>query len=82
VVANVIAGEMPPAVPHLTEFLEKLRYIRPALSGEDLKRLGVAQGPEIKDRLHRLLEARLEGEVVTKRDEEALVRNWLAGKDR
>ena len=81
VVANVIAGEMPPAVPHLTEFLEKLRYIRPALSGEDLKRLGVAQGPEIKDRLHRLLEARLEGEVLTKQHEEALVRNWLAGKD-
>lgn len=81
VVASIIAGEIPEAVPHLTEFLEKLRYVRPALSGEDLKRLGVAQGPEIKDRLHRLLEARLDGKAATKRDEEALVGNWLAGKD-
>ena len=80
VVANVIAAGMPSAVPRLTEFIEKLRYIRPVLNGEDLKKLGVAQGPEIKEILHRLLEARLDGKAATRRDEEALVLNWLAGK--
>jgi len=80
VVANVIAGEIPEAGQRLAEFLEKLRYIRPALDGEDLKKLGVAQGPEIKNVRQRLLEARLEGKVVSRRDEEALVKNWLAGK--
>jgi len=80
VVANIIAAGMPSAVPRLTEFVEKLRYIRPALNGEDLKKLGVAQGPEIKEMLHRLLEARLDGKAATRRDEEALVLNWLAGK--
>ncbi|MBU2535226.1 MAG: CCA tRNA nucleotidyltransferase [Chloroflexota bacterium] len=82
VVANAIAGEIPEAVHRLNEFMNKLRYIKPALNGEDLKRLGVAQGPEIKAVLHRLLEARLEGKAATKRDEEALVGNWLARKDR
>ena len=80
VVVNIIAAGMPSAVPRLTEFIEKLRYIRPALNGEDLKKLGVAQGPEIKEMLHRLLEARLDGKAATRRDEEALVLNWLAGK--
>jgi len=80
VVANIIAAGMPSAVPRLTEFIEKLRYIRPVLNGEDLKKLGVAQGPEIKEMLHRLLEARLDGKAATRRDEEALVLNWLAGK--
>ena len=82
VVATIIAGEIPEAVHRLNEFMNKLRYIKPALNGEDLKRLGVAQGPEIKAVLRRLLEARLDGKAATKRDEEALVGNWLAGKDR
>ena len=80
VVASIIAAGMPSAVPRLTEFIEKLRYIRPVLNGEDLKKLGVAQGPEIKEMLHRLLEARLDGKAATRRDEEALVLNWLAEK--
>jgi len=80
VVASVIAGEIPGAGQRLNEFLNKLRYIRPALNGEDLKRLGVAQGPGIKALQQRLLEARLEGKVLTRCDEEALVRNWLVGK--
>ncbi len=82
VTASIIAREIPEAVHRLNEFMNKLRYIKPALSGEDLKNLGVAQGPGIKDMLHRLLEARLDGKAATKRDEEALVGNWLAGKDR
>ena len=50
------------------------------LNGEDLKTLGVAQGPAIKETLQRLLEARLDGEASSRGDEESLVRNWLAGK--
>lgn len=81
VVANIIAGEIPEAGQRLTEFINKLRFIKPALNGEDLKELGVAPGPQIKDVLHRLLEARLEGKAATRREEEALVRNWLTSKD-
>ena len=81
VVANIIVEEVPEAGRRLTDFLEKHRLIKPVLNGEDLKRFGVAQGPQIKDFLNLLLEARLEGRTKTRHDEEALVKNWLAGKD-
>lgn len=81
VVASIIASESSGASQRLADFLEKHRFVKPALNGEDLKKLGVVQGPKIKDFLNRLLEARLEGKISTRRDETALVRKWLAGKD-
>jgi len=81
VIANIVAAESPEAGQRLAEFINKLRFIKPGLSGGDLIKLGVAQGPQIKDFLNRLLEDRLEGKSKTRRDEETLVRNWLAGKD-
>jgi len=81
IIANIIAAEVPGAGQRLAEFINKLRFIKPALSGEDLKKLGVAQGPQIRGFLDKLLEARLEGKAKIGRDEEALVRGWLAGKD-
>ena len=81
VTTSIIAGEVPEAITRLNEFVNKLRFTKPALSGEDLKRLGVAQGPEIKAILRRLLEAKLDGRAATKREEEALVGSWLTRKD-
>jgi tRNA nucleotidyltransferase (CCA-adding enzyme) len=81
VIASIIAGEIPGAAQRMNEFIDRLRFVRASLNGEDLKRLGVAQGPQIKDLLDLLLEARLEGKAKTRRDEEALVKDWLAGKD-
>lgn len=40
--------------------------------------MGMKPGPQFKNVLHRLLEARLNGEVTTEFDERALV-NTLAG---
>ncbi len=82
VIANSLASDSLVVQQHLRLFLSKLRYIKPALSGEDLKRLGIAQGPDIKKTLNRLLEARLDGKVTSKRDEEDLVKQWLAGAKR
>ena len=78
VTANSLAGDSLLVRQHLYLFLSKLRYIKPALSGDDLKGMGVAQGPGIKETLNRLLEARLDGKVTSKRDEEDLVKQWLA----
>ena len=77
IVANSLAGDSPATRQHLNLFLNKLRYIKPALSGEDLKRMGVAQGPRIKEILNLLHEARLDGKVGSKKDEEGLVKGWL-----
>jgi len=77
ITANSLATDSPVARQHTHLFLSKLRYIKPALNGNDLKRMGIAQGPQIKEILNRLHEARLDGKVTTKRDEEELVRGWL-----
>jgi len=62
---------------HIQLFLNKLCYIKPALTGDDLKRMGIAPGPRIKEILNVLHEARLDGKVKSKREEEELVRGWL-----
>jgi tRNA nucleotidyltransferase (CCA-adding enzyme) len=77
IVANLLATDSPLACEHIQLFLGKLRYIRPLLSGEDLKRMGVAAGPQIKEMLNLLREARLNGKVTSKRGEETLVKEWL-----
>jgi tRNA nucleotidyltransferase (CCA-adding enzyme) len=50
------------------------QHVKPSLNGADLKALGLTPGPIYKKILHRLLEARLNGEVNTKADERALVK--------
>jgi tRNA nucleotidyltransferase (CCA-adding enzyme) len=77
VIANSLASDSLVARQHIKLFLGKLRYIKPALSGEDLKRMGVAPGPSIKETLCLLLEARLDGKVTTRRDEVDLAKKWL-----
>jgi tRNA nucleotidyltransferase (CCA-adding enzyme) len=60
---------------YVRHYLTTWRHIRPALTGDDLKRLGVAQGPQIGRLLARVLAAKLDGEVTTREAEEALVRS-------
>ena len=78
IMANSIASDSTVAHRHIQLFLEKLRYIRPALTGDDLIRMGIARGPNIKEILNMLHEARLDREITTKRDEEYFVNSWLS----
>ncbi len=78
VIANSLACDSPIARQHIQLFLSKLCYIKPALTGNDLKRMGVAPGPRIKEILNLLHEARLDGKVTGKQGEEELVKGWLA----
>ena len=73
--ANAIASEPSMAQRHLQLFLTKLRYVRTALDGEELKRLGVSPGPEMGKVLQILHKAQLDGEVSTKADEKKLARS-------
>ncbi|MCL0094685.1 CCA tRNA nucleotidyltransferase [Dehalococcoidales bacterium] len=78
VMANWLAGDSPVACQHLQLFLNEFRYVKPALTGDDLKRMGIAPGPHIKEVLQLLLEARLDRKITTKQGEEGLVNSWLA----
>ena len=76
ITANSLAAESSTTRQHIQLFLNKLRYVKPALTGNDLQRMGVTPGPQMKELLQRLHEAKLDGKVTTKRDEERLIEGW------
>ena len=72
-----LAAYSPVARQHIQTFLTRLRYIKHALSGNDLQKLGVTPGPRMKEILQRLHKARLDGEVTDKQGEVEMVRGWV-----
>lgn len=58
-------------------FMTRLRGAKTALRGDDLLQMGMEPGPQIKNLLSLLLDARLDGTVRTKADEQAFVRARL-----
>ncbi len=58
----------------ISAYLTTYQHVKPTLSGDDLKTLGLKPGPIYKKILDRLLDARLNGEVKTKADERKLVK--------
>jgi len=77
IMANSLASDSAVARQHMQLFLNKLRYIKPALNGNDLIKMGIASGPQIKEVLQLLHKARFDGKVKTEKDEERLVKEWL-----
>ena len=56
-----------------SQYMLTLARVRPELDGEDLKAMGYSPGPVFKRILDRLMAARLDGEVLTREQEEQLV---------
>jgi tRNA nucleotidyltransferase (CCA-adding enzyme) len=81
IVANSLATESPVASRNIRLFLDKLRYIETALTGDDLIQMGIAPGPQIREILDQLHKAKLDGKITTRQDEEELVKGWLAAKE-
>ena len=77
ITAILLAGDSPIVKQHIQLFLDKLRFIKPILTGKDLIKMGIPPGPRIKEILNQLLDARLDGKVKTKQDEERLVGGWM-----
>lgn len=71
---TMLAVDSPIVSERLELFHSDLRHRRPALDGEDLKRLGVPEGPEIGRLLEMLTAAKLDGVAETREDELRLVR--------
>jgi len=63
-----------------SRYMTKLRHMETILKGADLKKFGVEQGPVMGIILRELLRKRLDGEVVTREDEEAFVMAYLRKK--
>jgi len=65
----------------ISRYITELQDIRPMLTGKDLKNIGLKPGPLFRTILHRLLEARLDGEVRYREDEMQLVRREFLTKE-
>jgi len=78
--ANCIAHEGETVCRNLSLYLNRLRYIRPSLRGDDLIAMGAEPGPGVGEMLSRLHQAKLDGEVTTKADEVRLVRRLLCSQ--
>jgi tRNA nucleotidyltransferase (CCA-adding enzyme) len=76
----LLMGTSPEREAHerIRQYLRTLRHVQPSLSGHDLKRLGVPQGPLIGRVLTRVRAAKLDGEAPTREAEESVVRNAVA----
>ena len=80
IVANSIATDSTSIEQYIENYISRLSHIKPRLNGDDLKRLGITQGTDIKKLLHLLHIAKLDGKVITKQGEIRLVNNWLREK--
>ena len=58
----------------ISTYVTRLRHLRAALDGHDLKELGFPPGADYVPMLQRLLNARLDGEVQTREDEILLLK--------
>ena len=74
--ANMLSTESAIIRERLQLYLSKLRYIKPYLNGADLIELGIPAGPELGKALKAIHQAKLNGEIRTRQDEEKLVRGW------
>ena len=67
---------------HLRLYLDELRHFTTVLNGDDLMAMGVEEGPPVGRILGELLDARLDGVLSTRADEEAfVVRRVASGLD-
>ncbi len=58
-------------------YFTQLKALKPELKGRDLLALGYEPGPLIKEMLERLLEARLNGEVKSRKEEKDFIRRFF-----
>jgi len=72
-----VASERAGLREKLLRFQTRYRHVETALTGEDLKALGLRPGPLFGRLLGSLRDARLDGKIATREEEEALLRQLL-----
>lgn len=80
IAACSLASDSPIIRSNLDRYLNHICYVKSVMDGEDLKKLGVKSGPRLGTMLERLREAKMDGQVITREDEEAIVRRLLGNR--
>lgn len=74
-VTAVLLFSMPSARANVSLYLHRLRHVRPALTGGDLRALGVPEGPRLGSILSALRTGRLNGTLTSREDEIEVVKS-------
>ncbi|TET73774.1 MAG: CCA tRNA nucleotidyltransferase [Dehalococcoidia bacterium] len=82
ILAAALATDSGMVRQQLALYLSNLRFVAPALDGDDLKQMGVPPGKRLGWLLQALKDARLDGKVTTRKGEQELVRQWLIQSER
>ena len=77
ITAAQLVASLPMAQRWLRVYQDELRHVRTELTGDDLMKMGVTVGKPVGEVLGQLLAARLDGQVASRKDEEAMVSRWL-----
>ena len=80
--AAALMSRSPEARGSLDTYLSRLRHTRTALTGRDLARLGIGEGPLVGLVLRALKDARLEGRVSSRSEELELARTYVGCEGR
>ena len=76
--AWITLSQNPEARRLIEEYATTWRHLRPSVTGNDLKHLGLPPGPRFKLLLDALRSAWIDGDIRTKEEEAALLRELLA----
>ena len=71
----LLAGQ--PAAQLIERYLQEWREVKTAVTGHDLREMGLKSGPQFGILLEKLLAARLDGHVTTEAEERALLNQLL-----
>ena len=78
--ANSLVTQSAVAGQAIHLFLNRLQDVEISLTGDDLIRMGIAPGPQIREMLNILHQAKLNGKISTRHDEEEVIKGWLNQK--
>jgi tRNA nucleotidyltransferase (CCA-adding enzyme) len=76
-IAVSLAADSGQTKDNIELYLNRMRHVKPILTGADLRQMDIPQGPRIKEILHHLLIARLDGKISSKQDELEMVKKAL-----
>ncbi|UCH23395.1 MAG: CBS domain-containing protein [Deltaproteobacteria bacterium] len=62
----------------ISQFITGLKNIKVAVSGKDIKKVGLEPGPIYRQILQAVLKAKLNGELKTRKDELIFIRNYVS----
>ncbi|MCZ6539666.1 MAG: hypothetical protein O6922_07555 [Chloroflexi bacterium] len=77
--AYIAAGAPLPRRGRMVEYMDKIRFEEPEITGDDLIAAGIPEGPVIGKLIDLVTRARLDGQVKTKEEELALAKSRVPG---